>query len=315
MTMENHATSPAVAPGGPENGPLAGRAAPSVRRLGFLALTALSLIWGCNMVVMKIGLRYSQPFTFAALRTFLGATSLFVLLLFLHRPIRPKAFGLTLIVGIFQATDIGLVMCALVRGGAGQTQVLNYTMPFWLLLMAWVFLGERLQRAQWLAVGLAFVGLILVVRPWRLHGTMSSLLAVGAGVAWAASAIVAKLIYERRDIDLLSFTAWQMLLGSLPLLVVAMLTWHSAPVWSGSFVCSLAYNVLLANALAWLLWFYALRALPAGDAGLATLAILLIGLAAAWVFLGERPVPVEAVGITLIIGAVSITTLRETGAG
>ena len=69
-----------------------GRAAPN---LGVLALAMLALIWGYNWVVMKIGLRYSQPFTFAALRSFLGALGLFVLLAVLRRPLRPKALGLT----------------------------------------------------------------------------------------------------------------------------------------------------------------------------------------------------------------------------
>ena len=49
------------------------------------ALILLALIWGYNWVVMKIGLRYSQPFTFAALRTFLGALVLIGLLAVLRR--------------------------------------------------------------------------------------------------------------------------------------------------------------------------------------------------------------------------------------
>lgn len=40
-------------------------------------------------------------------------------------------------------------------GGAGKTSVLTYTMLFWLPLLAWVFLGERLHGVQGLAVALA----------------------------------------------------------------------------------------------------------------------------------------------------------------
>ena len=63
--------------------------------LPLLALALLALIWGYNWVVMKQGLRYSQPFTFAALRSFLGAVTLFMLLPILRKPLRPKALGLT----------------------------------------------------------------------------------------------------------------------------------------------------------------------------------------------------------------------------
>ena len=52
---------------------------------GALALALLALIWGYNWVVMKVGLQYAQPFTFSALRTLLGALSLFALLLVLRR--------------------------------------------------------------------------------------------------------------------------------------------------------------------------------------------------------------------------------------
>lgn len=128
-------------------------------------------MWGYNWVVMKIGLRYSQPFTFAALRTSLGALVLFGLLAALRRPLRPQAIVLTCLVGLLQTTGfVGLMMWALANGGAARTTVLAYTMPFWLLLMAWVVLGERLGRVRWLALALAFGGLILVLSPWRLNG-------------------------------------------------------------------------------------------------------------------------------------------------
>jgi drug/metabolite transporter (DMT)-like permease len=260
---------------------------------------------------MKIGLGYAQPFAFAALRTFLGALSLFVLLIVLRRSLRPRAIGSTIVIGLLQTTGfVGMLMWALQSGGAGKTSVLTYTMPFWLLLLAWAFLDERVRGTQWLAVGLALAGLLLVLSPWRLQGVFSSLLAVAAGVSWAASAIVVKRLQKRQDVDLLSLTTWQMLFGSLPLILIALLTGHGGPEWSAPFVWALAYNVLLGNALAWLLWLYALRKLSAGAAGLGTLATPVIGVTAAWLQLGERPTEGEAAGMALIIAALAIITVR-----
>ncbi|MEI6450918.1 MAG: DMT family transporter, partial [Actinomycetes bacterium] len=136
------------------------------RDLGAAALILLALIWGYNWVVMKIGLGYADPFAFAALRTFLGALSLFLLLIVLRRSLRPRAVGFTIVIGLLQTTGfVGLLIWALQSGGAGKTSVLTYTMPFWLLLLAWAFLGERLRGTQWLAVGLALAGLLLVLSP------------------------------------------------------------------------------------------------------------------------------------------------------
>ena len=286
------------------------------RDLGALALALLALIWGYNWVVMKIGLEYAQPFTFSALRTFLGALSLFALLLVLRRPLRPPPLLWTIAIGLLQTTGfVGLLMWALESGGAGKTSVLTYTMPFWLLLLAWAFLGERLRGVQWLAVALALCGLVLVLEPWRLEGTFSSALAVAGGFCWAASAVVVKRLQARHEVDVLSLTTWQMLFGSLPLVLIAALTWQGSPEWTSQFVLALVYNVILANALAWFLWLFGLRRLSAGAAGIATLATPVIGVAAAWIQLGERPTAVEAAGMALIICALAVVTARGLVAG
>ena len=185
-------------------------------------------------------------------------------------------------------------------------------MPFWLLLMAWVVLGERLGRLQWLAVGVAFCGLILVLSPWRLTGLESSLLAVAAGFVWAASAVVAKILQRRREVDLLSLTAWQMLLGSVPLIVIA-----SLPLPRGRRSGRLRLSGRWPTTFCWPTpwagssWLYALRVLSAGRAGLGTLATPVVGVVAAWIQLGERPSAVETIGMALIVAALGIVTLAQ----
>jgi len=281
------------------------------RFLPVLVLALLALIWGYNWVVMKQGLRYTQPFTFAALRTFLAALSLFILLPILQRPLKPRALGLTLVLGLLQTTGFGgLMMWALESGGAGKISVLTYTMPFWLLLMAWIILGERLHGLQWVAVGAAFCGLILILAPWHLQGVLSSLLAVGGGLCWAASAIVAKILRRRHDVDLLSLTAWQLFLGSIPLIAVAVLTANRPPVWSSTFIWALAFNVILSNAVGWILWLYLIHKLPAGRTGIGTLATPVIGVLSAWIVLGERPSGTEGLGMALVMAALIFMTAR-----
>ena len=143
----------------------------------------------------KVALGYSQPLTFAALRVVLSALCLFLVMIVTRRSLRPPPLGYTTVIGLLQTTAfVGLVIVALHSGGAGKVAVLTYTMPFWLLLLAWAFLGERLRGVQWLAVILSFAGLVLVVGPWQIHGVTSSVLTVAGGFAWAASAVVVKLM-------------------------------------------------------------------------------------------------------------------------
>jgi drug/metabolite transporter (DMT)-like permease len=293
-----------------------GRSATRTRDLGIVALVVLGPVWGYGWVATKVSLAYSQPLTFAALRVVLSAALLFLVMAVTRRPLRPPALKYTLVIGLLQTSlFVGLVIWALAHVGAGKVAVLTYTMPFWLLLLAWVFLGERLRGVQWLAVALAFAGLLLVVAPWRLGGAFASLLAVAGGVAWAASALVVKLLQRREHVDVVCLTTWQMIFGSVPLIVLAVLTYSSGIEWTAAFFGGLAYTVVFANAVAWVLWLYALRALSAGAAGLGTLSIPVVGVLAAWLQLGERPDAVEAAGMALIVGALAILAVHGTLAG
>jgi drug/metabolite transporter (DMT)-like permease len=282
------------------------------RGLGAAALAGLALIWGYGWIVVKVGLGYVEPFTYAALRSVLTCLVLFSVVILLRRPLRLIAPGLVLLIGLLQTSAfIAFSMWAVAHTGAGKTSVLTYTMPFWLLLLAWLFLGERLHDVQWPAVALAFAGLVLVVSPWNVVGTLASAMAVLGGLSWAGSAVVTKVLHRRHKVDLLSLTAWQMLLGTPALLALAAFTYSGPPQWTPTFIGVLAFNVLLSNGVAWLLWLYTLRTLTAGGAGVGTLAVPIVGVFAAWLHLGERPPATEAVGMALIILALGLMTARE----
>ena len=60
---------------------------------------------------------------------------------------------------------------------------------------------------------------------------------------------------------------------------------------------------------------FSLRRLSAGAAGIGTLATPVIGVAAAWIQLGERPAAGEAAGMVLIIAALALVTARGLVAG
>jgi drug/metabolite transporter (DMT)-like permease len=277
-----------------------------------VALLVLVVIWGYNWVVMKVAVRYAAPLDYAALRVLLGGVSLLLVLAWRHQPIWPKRPVGAFVVGLFQMAGFyGFSTWALVSGGAGKTAVLNYAMPFWVLMLAWLVLGERVRGPQWSAVAAALAGLVCILIPFSLtEGLFSKGLALLSSVSWAGGIIVTKKLQQRSQLDLLSFTTWQMLFGSIPLILAAAL-FPSPPItWSGPFIAALIYSVIPGNAIAWLLWSYALSRLPAGVAGLGTLAAPVIGVLAARMQLGEEPTFLEAIGMSLIIGALVLNTVQ-----
>jgi len=95
-------------------------------------------------------------------------------------------------------------------------------------------------------------------------------------------------------------TLWQMIIGSL-LLALGWAWLEPQPIrWTLGFALALGYTAVLATGVAWMLFYYALRRMPAGMVGLGTLATPVIGVLAAWLQLGERPAPLEATGMALI---------------
>jgi drug/metabolite transporter (DMT)-like permease len=271
-----------------------------------IALLFLSVIWGYNWVAMKLALPYVGAFQLGAIRTFFASMFLFVLLLLLKKPVKPAQINSTVLIGLLQTTGFVLFsVWALVSGGAGKVAVLVFVMPFWVMLLAWPMLGEKIHGWQWLAVLLSLLGLLLIVAPWGFHGNgLSNLLAVTAGISWAMAVILAKRLHQRAPhMDLLAFTAWQMLFGSLPLVVLALVIPGKPIVWSGTLIWVAWYNIILANGLGWVIWLYALQRLPAGVASMNSMLIPVIAVLAAWMQLGEVPNTMEAMGMLLIAGA------------
>ncbi|HUH40185.1 MAG TPA: EamA family transporter, partial [Castellaniella sp.] len=193
----------------------------------------------------------------------------------------------------------------------GKTSFLAYTMPFWVVPMAWVAFGERIRRLQWLALAMAAGGLLLILEPWGHRGSvLSEALAIFAGLCWALATIVAKWIRRDHDVGALQLTAWQMLSGALALCIAAWMVPERAIDPTPYFYFALVYNVVLATGLAWFLWLFALQHLSAGVAGMMALGVPVVSVLTGWLELGERPQGLELAGMMLIGAALLVISLR-----
>ncbi|GAP66055.1 membrane protein [Mizugakiibacter sediminis] len=275
------------------------------RRGALYALIALTLIWSYNWIVMKQALQYSGPFAFSALRYVFGTAVLFGLMLLRRESLAPPPLKPALAIGLTQTAGFqALVQLALVGGGAGRTALLAYTMPFWVVLLAWFALRERPSARQWFCLAAAAPGLICVLEPWRgLGGLRSTALALAGGLSWAVSVVLAKRLFARGTVEPLQLTAWQMLLGTLALVALALLIPERPIDWAPSYVAALAYNAVLPSGIAWALWLFIVQRLPTHVAGMTSLAVPITGVLLAWAILGERPDAAETAGIALIAAA------------
>jgi drug/metabolite transporter (DMT)-like permease len=241
----------------------------------------------------------------------LGAMALFAIVAITRRPLRSPPLGWTVLIGMFQvAIMTTLQTLALSTGGAGKTTVLVYTFPFWIVLLSALMLNDPLTPRRILVTAIAAIGLGFVLVPIDLgHAPQSVVFALGSALSWAFGAIFTKKFRAQHQVDLLSFTAWQMAYGSVPLVLIALLlpgTYvHPSPVW----LLAMAYIVLFGTALAFSLWFFILERFSAATAGLASLLTPVVSVLAAWAQLHERPSATETVGICLIVVALAANSL------
>ena len=279
------------------------------RRGAYVALAVLTAVWGANWIVMKLALANAHPVPFTAQRVWIAVVVLFGVMAAMRIPLRPQATWTAIVVtGFFQTTvNFGTTTLALAGGGAGRTSVLVFTMPFWTLVIARLVLGERVRGAQWIAVALAFAGLTLVVAPWDWRGDLApKLWATLSGLGWAAGSVAMKHFQQRRPSDPLNFLAWQMVVGVLPLTLLALALDVPPTRWSATQAALMLYVAVASTALGFLLWLAILKALPAGTASLNMFAIPPIALVSSMVVFGETLAANEWTGIALIGAGLAI---------
>ena len=281
----------------------------SERPVPVAALVTMILIWGYSWPVMKVALRHAHPFDFAAIRVGIGAALLFTIVKVRGQPLRLSTYRMAIVLGILQvALFVALAHFALLVAGSGKTSVLVFTMPFWMIVFAQAILHERMQGAQWIAVALAFAGLVLVVAPWQLTSLAGSLLAVSAGAVWALSAVLSKR-WPTPGADPLIFTAWQLAFGFCALAILAVVHPHEAIRWDFEFVAALAFSAAFATAMGWWLWTYVLARTSAGIAGLNSLGIPVVAVISSAIQFGERPPALELAGMVAILGALALLAM------
>lgn len=274
----------------------------NVRWLLPLGLFTLSLIWGYSWVLAKQALEYAPPFAFAAERSIAGALALFIALRLMGKPLKLVAPGPTLAIGLFQITGFMVFSTwALVEGGPGKTAVLIFTMPIWTLLLAWPILGERIRGTQWLAAASTLTGLLLIIEPWNMHTSLlSKFLGVMAALCWAIGTVLVKRLRATRQVDLLSLTTWQMLLGAVPLVLLALAIPERPTDWTAAYIGLLTFMSVISTAFCWWLWITLLDRVPAWEASLSVLGTPVVAIVSARIAMGEDFSLGEAAGILLI---------------
>jgi len=212
------------------------------------ALGLLCLIWGFNFVVMKTANFYFSPEIFVSYRFALGAAVLLAFVYFKKIPVPPKKlWGWIFLSGALQiAVGAAIVQYCFKFLSAGLVSMLNYTMPVWVTILAYFFLGEKLTKKKIFGIVLSIVG-VGVLMNVDVSGKLSSMLiALFAAVVWAVANIIIKAKLSK--CEPISLTTWQMVVGAILLALYTAGVEEVEVRWTFLSVACLLYNGIIASA-------------------------------------------------------------------
>lgn len=265
---------------------------------------------GC-FVAIKLGLPYAPPLRFAGLRALLASMVLVAASGAAGRGLIPP-LGLrpwVLVLGAVLAVQYGAMFLSPQRAGAGLSSVLANTGPILLILLAAVFLRERITSitAGGVVVGAVGVGLIAWPRTGDAAlGLAGVALPLGVALGAAAETVILKRL--RVGSALLAVAGWQLLVGAVLLLGVSAVTERGRFVWSTELTAAIAFLALPGTAVGLGLWYWLVQREAVSRLAGYMFMVPVAGLLLAWAFFEETVTARQGVGLLLALGGIGLAS-------
>ena len=281
--------------------------------LHVLLAIAVVAVWGTNFVVIRIGLDHLPPLTFAALRfTFALLPAVF----FLKKPDVPwrnlAAYGV--LIGAGQFGLLYIAMSGFISPGLASLVV--QTQVFFTIGLAMWLAKERIRSLQLVALGLAAVGLVVIVAHTDASVTPLGLaLVLIAAASWAGGNAFSK---AAGKVNMLAYVVWASLFSVPPLLILALVfegpqaiiqgvraadtaTW-AAVLWQS------VGNTLFGYAA----WGWLLSRHPAAVITPMAMLVPVFGMGASAIWLGESLPPWKLLAAGLVMSGLAINIFWPT---
>ncbi len=280
----------------------------SPRQLVVLAF--LTLVWGVNWPVMKLGVTAYPPLTFRAISMWLGLPVLGAAMLLMKVPFRiprrhwRELLWLTLTNMLVWHVCIILAVRSL---SSGRAAILGYTMPIFSALIGALFFATPLGRRAWIGVSAAALGVLLLL--WheltQLAGRpLGVLLALVAAAVWALG--TQTLRRTRIEVPVLTISFWMMVLTAI--VVAALSAGFERGQWAMpdfTATWTILFNAVLVFGFAQAAWIYLAKGLPPLASTLSVMLIPVLGVFSGAVWLREAVHWQDGAAVALMVVAIA----------
>ncbi|MEM1256017.1 MAG: EamA family transporter [Cyanobacteria bacterium P01_H01_bin.21] len=276
----------------------------SSARLTNILLTALAPIsWGTTYAVATEFLPPGHPLLVASMRAL--PIGLLLTIGFRKLP-RGNWWWRMLIlgglnIGVFQA----LLFVAAYRLPGGVAATAGAIQPLLVGLFAWMILSKQPSRLSVFAAIAGFVGVgLLVLGPEAQLDTIGIIAALAGAGAMGLGTVLVKI--WQPPVPLMVFTAWQLTIGGLMLLPVALITEGPFQEITRTNLWGFIYLGVIGTGLAYGLWFRGINKLSPSAASYLGLLSPVMATLIGYVFLQETFTAVQIIGVMTVLVSVII---------
>jgi drug/metabolite transporter (DMT)-like permease len=298
----------------------------SPNRMQILAsFSCIYLFWGGTFLAMRYGVEVLPPFVLGSARYLIAAPMLLALSAVLRQKMWPnrQEMGRLAIIGVLMlGCGNTTVIWAEQYIPSGLAALLVASIPLYAALIEVVMpRGEGLPVMGWIGVFLGFAGMVVLLWPGLRSGLrgdsreiLVSLVTLGGALCWTAASVISR--RSRFRISGMASAGWQMVFGGLfniGLMVVSG-GYHGAQ-WNRQAWGSIAYLVIFGSLITYTAYIYLLDNVAVSKVATYAFVNPVIAVVLGSIFLHERFVAVEYVGMAGILLAVFLVTSSKTKSG
>ncbi len=291
----------------------------SKRTIGNLLLLIAAMIWGAAFVAQSVGMELVEPFTFQAIRYFLGFLTLLPVIAVRdlsgssRKPATKKDHRFLLLSGI----GCGILLfaaCSLQQLGLLTTEPgkSGFITSLYIILVPCfgLFLGKRLKLSVWISLPLAMIGLYLLCgTDGSFSMTLGELMTLGCAIAFSLHIMLIDHVANR--LDGVRLSCLQFLVCSLISFVVMLIL--EAPVLENILRCWLpiCYTGILSAGVGYTFQIIAQKHTEPTIASLLMSLESVFSVVFGWILLGDKLSGPEMIGCLLVFAGVILSQLPE----
>lgn len=285
-----------------------------------LAYAVIAVSWGGTWTVAKIAVDEVPPIELSAIRFAIVGVVLLVACAALRIPLGRGGWAAVVIAAILGVFGYNaLVFVALTMAPASDGALIVPTLNPVLAALGATYLGERLTRSRVVGSAIGAGGALLVIvgaqgigGAFSAQRLLADLMALLGAACWAGYAVVGRIaMRDRSPAALVALTA---LVGSALLFPLGFLEqgYRDVPSWPLSAWLAIAYLVVFATIVGFVLFYWAVRRFGASVGTMSSYMVPVAAVLIAFLVLGERPEPLQLGGGVVILIGVRIATLPRT---